>query len=335
MVSYFKISAIYIVGFWAVWHFANLFELANDVSAFYPAPALTIALIGIYGPRYFPAVCIAVTVGSLPQHLFWEWGVSNLWHLVRHAFVYGIAGMFLYKSTKHLTDIGHPKTLIYVLLTATVSSGLSAMWAGGIFHYFDLLPKEVLIQLTFGFWTGDLSGILLILPLILIYLKYHDELNLGSNPMRDFVVNRSHILLVGWIISTLLFIQVLIDNYELHNIYVVFVFIPVVIAGVLYGVIGGALAALTCSLGLSLIFSNTTVEHYTVDGVQALLIAVCVVGIVVGSLSEQNKRYYRNLIDKERELSRVSRISTMGELGASIAHEISTPLQAAVLNAQM
>jgi hypothetical protein len=70
MKRYLITSCVYVLAFWAVWQFATLFELANHVSAFYPGPALTIALIAVYGPRYLPAVWIAVTFSSLPQKSF-------------------------------------------------------------------------------------------------------------------------------------------------------------------------------------------------------------------------------------------------------------------------
>jgi len=139
------------------------------------------------------------------------------------------------------------------------------------------------------------------------------------------------------------------ENLSLHNIHYLLYFLPILMGAIWYGLLGGIVTALSVSvLYAPVVFGHAGQQVFT-SGTQRILELVIynLVGLVTGVLSERERREredyrrtaeelqkaYRRLreqtdliIDKEEQLRRAERLSTLGELAAGIAHEIRNPL---------
>lgn len=139
------------------------------------------------------------------------------------------------------------------------------------------------------------------------------------------------------------------ENLSLHNIHYLLYFLPILMAAIWYGLLGGVATAILVSLLYApVVFGHVGQKVFT-SGTQKVLelIIYNVVGWVTGILSERERREreeyrrtaeelqtaYRKLreqtdliVEKEEQLRRAERLSTLGELAAGIAHEIRNPL---------
>jgi len=136
---------------------------------------------------------------------------------------------------------------------------------------------------------------------------------------------------------------------ELHNIHYLLYFLPVLMAAIWYGLIGGISAAVAVSILYAPVVLGPMGRHVFTSNTHKVLELVIynVVGLVTGLLSERERReresYRRTaeklraayeqlheqtniMIETEEQLRKAERLSTLGELAAGISHEIRNPL---------
>jgi C4-dicarboxylate-specific signal transduction histidine kinase len=101
---------------------------------------------------------------------------------------------------------------------------------------------------------------------------------------------------------------------------------PVVWIGVRHGLPWCAIAILVDQLALILII--TLLDYPTADflAFQILSIVVAATGLILGATVTERQRAERSLRQQQAELSRTTRLTTAGALGAAVVHEISQPL---------
>ncbi len=139
------------------------------------------------------------------------------------------------------------------------------------------------------------------------------------------------------------------ENLALHNIHYLLYFLPILMGGIWYGLVGGAATAVLVSVLYAPVVFGHLGQNVFSSGTQKTLEIVIynLVGWVTGILSqrqriegegyrraaEQLQKAYEKLreqtdliIEKEEQLRRAEKLSTLGELAAGITHEIRNPL---------
>jgi len=119
-------------------------------------------------------------------------------------------------------------------------------------------------------------------------------------------------------------------------------FFPAVVVAAYFGGFGPGLLATALSAIAANYFLTKQLRLFHITSVNDLTAAILfvLVGTIVSGLSESLHRARRRIVAHERqraeaqlELARVNRITTMGQLTASIAHEVNQPIGAVVANA--
>ena len=139
------------------------------------------------------------------------------------------------------------------------------------------------------------------------------------------------------------------ENLSLHRIHYLLYFLPILMGGIWYGLRGGILtAALVSFLYAPVVFGHAAHSVFTSNAQKILeLVVYNLVGLVTGVLTQRQRiesegyrrtaeelqKAYQKLqeqtdliIEKEEQLRRAEKLSTLGELAAGISHEIRNPL---------
>jgi signal transduction histidine kinase len=326
----------YVVGFWLLWQTADIFTVAPHVSAFYPAPALSIAFIAMYGIKYAPAVFVAAALSTLPEHNIWEWGPQDFLQGCRQAAVYSLAGYALYRLIGARAPVLGSREVFSLLAVGVLASLVSTAFAAAIFRTFEVFPPEHLVEVFFSFWAGDAAGVVMALPLL-----YRLLFELRRRPVAEVVgmaagmgwVFYAKAILVPMAFAGLGFGGLLFG--EAGSNYGYLIVLPVVWLAASEGLLGGALAALAANFSAAAVYGRIGSHAYPAVELQVLFAVTAAIGLVVGAAFDERRAADEDRRQKERETAHLSRVAAIGELGATIAHEIATPLQTALVNSQL
>ena len=336
---YFLHLIVFSALFWCVWHFAALFDVIpgrSAVSAFYPAPGLTIALITLFGWRYMPIVFIAAIISGFPDYMPPDMSPQVWVNAVRHMLVYSLAGLVLQKYMKGEPTLASTRNVLLFISVAVVSSCFSSLAAMINYVYFDVFPVAVARNIFVPFWTGDGTGILMAGPIaFLAFRSWRDN---------QFIQDTRHsIKKYGQQIALAVFAPALISLAAFSYIattpgavnYGYLILIPVIWLSALLGAKLGAFAALTGNMSAAGVYSYLDGGVYSATELQILFAVSAAAGLIIGASRDDRIKAETLAQARETEMAHLSRLASIGELGSSIAHEIATPLQVASINSQL
>ena len=105
-------------------------------------------------------------------------------------------------------------------------------------------------------------------------------------------------------------------------------FIPIVWIAVRFGLEGVTFGLVLTQIGLIGAIQLSGQSAVDVVAYQALMVVLAVTGLAVGVLVNEQQRTQQQLRLHQEALNRASRLGTMGEFAAAVAHEINQPLTA-------
>jgi two-component system, LuxR family, sensor kinase FixL len=105
-------------------------------------------------------------------------------------------------------------------------------------------------------------------------------------------------------------------------------FLPIVWIAVRFGLPGATAGLVITQIGLIASIELTDQSTGDVVAYQALMVILAMTGLAVGVLVTEQRRTQNQLRLHQDALHRASRVATMGEFAATVAHEINQPLTA-------
>jgi C4-dicarboxylate-specific signal transduction histidine kinase len=117
------------------------------------------------------------------------------------------------------------------------------------------------------------------------------------------------------------------EAQQLQLFYVLF--LPIVWMAVRTGIEGVTVGIMITQLGLILGVQLFPSDAQDFTAFQALMLVLAMTGLVAGELVTERRRTEAELRLHQESLARLSRLGTMGELAAAVAHELNQPLMAA------
>ena len=208
------------------------------------------------------------------------------------------------------------RDLLLLLGAATMGSAVVSLIYLGMLFETGLLPRDEIVPAGLRYWVGDLIGIAIAAPFGLLFLT-RDRL---------FIAGWEVVLQVCAIGCILWTVVAFSEHNQLHLLYLLF--LPVTWIAVRWGLEGVSTSLVLIQVGL---FVVVQLRAPTVDitDFQFRMLVLAVTGLVAGALVTDRRRAEARLRTNREALANLSRLGSMGELAAALAHEINQPLSAA------
>ncbi|WP_300179424.1 ATP-binding protein [uncultured Aliivibrio sp.] len=330
----------YVITFIVLYQFSLLFLAdphASALSTFFPAPAFILAISFIQGLKVLPLIYICATLASFFDVPPWELTSFNWLHILRQTLTYGLSGIVLKWLLGSKTFcIIHVKTLWPFIITCLVSTLISSMLASALFYHYGFINWQNIHKLFISFFIGDFTG-LLMFTLLAFWLEYtaynrnvRTQLLLLKRSVHSLILVHCFLAIS---LSAGLFILVTLKP-ELAT-YHYLLLLPVTLISAKYGLKSGITTAFIVNLFVAFIFIYTETTIYTVTEIQTLFAVIAFIALLLGTYYDNQKISNERLRNSEMMLANLAQKSSLSELGATIAHEVASPLQAALTTSQL
>ncbi len=284
-----------------------------------PSTGLSFVLILLFGLRHLPLLFLAPPVADLLVRGLPAGLVGVLSGLAIGA-GYSVAALILLRPLPRF-DVSLSSTwdLFLLLLVAAVSSAAVAVAYVVIHILGGFLPWSDIGVATLRFWIGDLIGIAVATPFLLILLTRGSPFNIGLEATLQVLL-----LLVCLVLAF-----GTPHGRQLQLFYLLF--LPIVWIAIRSGLEGVTAGLVLTQLGLiaALQLQLQPPSAIDVTAFQALMLILSLTGLAAGVLVTERRRAELQLRLQQDTQARLTRLGSMGELASALAHEINQPLMAA------
>lgn len=283
-----------------------------------PSPGLSFVLVLLFGRRFIAYLFVAPFLADvLVRHLPLAIPLQIATTLVI-GIGYVLATAFLLRPRLRF----HPalqslRDLVLLLTTAVVSTAAVAASYCGMLALAGTLAFEDFPRAALRFWVGDMIGIAVVAPFTLLFMTRARPLSLSRQAALQFLA----IVVSLWFV----FGYAQAHNFQLFYL----LFLPVIWVAIRSGLEGVAPALMVTQLGVILGVQILPTQQVDLTSFQALMLVLALTGLAAGALVTERRRTELQLRLHQESLSRLSRLGSMGELAAMVAHEINQPLMAA------
>lgn len=282
-----------------------------------PQTGLSFALLLLYGLRYLPWLFIAqfaadIVVRSLPLSLGAELAVVTI-----TVAGYGLAvALLLAPHSEFDPRLSSRADVIRLMVAALISIALVSVGHASVLLAFGLIPTTDLAPAALQAFVGDLIGVMVFTPFLLIALTSRQFPRLSL----EAVILALIVLVSLWTVLSLK------QPFRFQLFYVFF--LPITWIAVRFGLAGAAAGLVVMQTGLIGAIELTGQSAEDVLAYQTLMAVLAVTGLAIGVVVTEQQRIQNRLRLHQEALSRASRVATMGEFAAALAHEINQPLTA-------
>ena len=280
---------------------------------------LSLVLVLLAGRRALPLVFATLIVSSvlvrgLPVPLW----LAVLEALLRTS-VYALAIFTLLRpSLRFDPSLPSLRDLFLLLTAAVISSAVIASIYVGLLLAADILQRPEASLALARCWVGDMIGIAVVTPFGLLTRSRERLFKLGWETAVQAI---SSFGLAVWV--TVVFAE----HEQLQLFYLLF--LPITWIAVRSGIEGVSAALVLVQAGLLIALLLFTSGEVDVLDFQARMLVLAATGLVAGALVSERRVAEIQQRMNQHALAHVSRLGSMGELAAAIAHEINQPLSAA------
>ena len=296
--------------------------LPLSITPWNPPPALSLFLLLYFGLRNWPLLFIAALAADwLVRGFPGTWAV----HVEAAALltaIYGGAAWVLRQRLPGGARLETARDLWVFFLVAVPATFIVACTYVGLFATVGRLGAEELLPNILRHWVGDLNGVLVFTPMLMVVVALR-QTGLRSPAPRvvlEVAAQAASIVLSLWVVFGLL------QTDEFKFFYVLF--LPLIWIAVRWGLLGATLALVTVQLGLIVAIQLGGYHSATFVQLQFLMLALAITGLMLGAVVSQRERMERALLLKQTSLNRALQFAAAGEMTSAMAHELNQPVTA-------
>jgi diguanylate cyclase (GGDEF)-like protein len=269
-------------------------EIGPDIliALIYPAAGFSVALLLVFGLRYWPALFLNAYIGTLLNEAFGQPHLPFLsgelfWYSVIQVVGYGGVCWLVQRLRLDLRLIRAKDTILLFFLISFVSTLVVAVLTIALFTFdkdIGLLTDNYLLN-TLNFWAGDATGVVMVTPVLLIcfrsWLPASKPLTVNAQPLtRPVVLER---VLQFVLLAATVWLGYGRESVGLLN-YSYGVFLPLMWIGMRSGFVMSAWAVLVLNLLVTLAV-NFKVTDPEVVALQFNLMMASYAALMLGTVS--------------------------------------------------
>jgi len=315
--SHWEIGLVYLAGYVLLDWVSFVHPVAAlGITPWNPPPGLSIALILLFGIEFLPWLFVAPFVADALVRLF----PLPIWAELMAALIvglgYGVGAMALTRPQLGFdVTFGSKRDLLWLVAVAAIASALVALSYVWLVVAIGFLEPAQFAQALLRYWIGDMIGIAVVTPFILVLFT-----------RRRIPVPSWELLAPLAILIAALWLVVGIQAFRFQLFYLLF--LPVIWTAVRFGLEGVTIGLAVTQIALMGAIHLSGQSEIDVTAFQALMIVLALTGLAVGILVDEQQRTQHRLRLHQEALARITRVGSMGEFAAALAHEINQPLTA-------
>jgi two-component system, LuxR family, sensor kinase FixL len=315
---YLEIACAYLAGYVLLDWLSDVHPFGSlGITPWNPPTGLSFALILLLGAEFLPWLFVApvladALVRGLPLPLPAEIGAA----LVIGGGYAAATALLLLPRFQFDATLARRTSLLLLLVTALVSTAVVTAAYVGMLVALGVLPRAVYAVAAFRFWVGEIIGITVLTPFLLIV----------ATRQRSLTPTWELLALVVITLGTLWVVFGFSVTFRFQLFYLFF--LPITWTAVRFGLEGVSAALLLLQLGLIAVLHFIELDASNVTAYQALMVVLAFTGLATGVLVNEQQQTQRQLRINQEALNRALRLGTMGEFAAALAHEINQPLTA-------
>jgi two-component system, LuxR family, sensor kinase FixL len=281
-----------------------------------PPPGLSFALILLFGYEFLPWLFVAplladALVRQLPLPIW-----AELIAVLIIGLGYGAgASALIHPALRFDVSLATKRDLLLLVAVAAIASAVVALSYAGLVVAIGLLDAQQFAQAALRYWIGDMIGITVVTPFLLVLFTRRRIRVLSWELLAPFGV----LLAALWLVMG-------VAEFRFQLFYLLF--LPVIWTAVRFELEGVAAGLAVTQMGLIAAIHLSGQSAIDVVAFQALMIVLAVTGLAVGVLVSEQQRTAHQLRLHQEALARMTRLSSMSEFAAALAHEINQPLTA-------
>jgi two-component system, LuxR family, sensor kinase FixL len=311
------VGAVYLAAYVALDRVSFIQPYAHfGITPWNPDTGFSFILVLAFGVRMIPLLFLFPFLADLVNgHVLLPWSVETL-SVALIGGGYSAALVFLQRSSfdPALSSI---RDLVALMLVAAASAAFVASSYVGLTIAAGLLTAKDFVAAALRYWIGDVIGILVLAPFALFALTRR----------RILPMSMETALQCAAVVCALMLVFGIAEEREFQLFYVLF--LPIVWMAVRNGIEGVSAGILVTQLGVILGARFLPNEREELIAFQALMLVLAVTGLIAGELVTERRRIESQLRLHQESLARLTRLGSIGELAAAVAHEVNQPLMAA------
>jgi signal transduction histidine kinase len=271
---------------------------ALGITPWNPPAGLSVALLIRYGWRFAPIVFVAVAIGDV---LFRGLPIVSFVTLASAALVaFGYGAAVAVMRPRISLRLDSHNDLLYLLGVAFVATMLVALSVVAVFAFAGLLSWPDYSETVLHFWVGDMIGIAVLTPFLLLVLERRPQPE-RTPPVIEYIFQIAAVWAGLWVI----FGWEPTDHFEYSYV----LFLPLIWIALRAGLLGTTCGILATQLGLILAIQLKGLDAAVTTQFQLLMLTVAITGLLLGSVVNERRRAEASLRDSEARLQMVVRIA--------------------------
>jgi two-component system, LuxR family, sensor kinase FixL len=312
------IGLAYLIGYVALDWISFIHPFAPfGITPWNPQTGLSFMLVLLFGLRFVPLLFVApLLADAIVRGFPFRWPIELLTVAVIGG-GYAIGLTFLARAGTRLNPaLGSMRDLLALLGVGALCAALVAVGYVSVLVVFGVLPTHAFGRAAIQYWVGDIIGIAVAAPFALILLT------------RGLFV-RPSLEAAAQLAATIAALGLVFQSESHHFQLFYLLFLPVIWLAVRGGLEAVTIGLVITQIGLIIGLQFISKDQVDVTQFQAVMLVLTLTGLIAGALVTESRRTEAQLRLHQDSLARVSRLGSVGELAATVAHEINQPLTAA------